>query len=367
MNQWTLRQQITFMVGLIMTLACIALTVNSIYSARAYYGWVDNFQKEQMAQKAEYLPIVFPDYMPIDLFTTQGIIAMLLIICISVLFTYWVTGRLLRPVTELASSIEDIGAHNLHQRVELSRTTGEVIVLTNSFNKMLDRLDNSFTIQKNFAANAAHELKTPLAAIKTSLQVLEMDDVPEIEDYKIFVQRTSKSLNRLILTVEGLVSLTNEFAQHEETPLFLEDIVKQASQELSQLAIDKQVEITIIGDTGKINGNRALLHRAFYNLIENAIKYNHQGGSVDIILGFENGNSTVEITDSGLGISEQALDHIFEPFYREEPSRSQAIPGSGLGMALVKLIMEKHHGTIHVESEKGHGTKVFVKLSEKFF
>ena len=363
MKRWTLRLQITVFVGLIMTLACVALTVNSIYSARAYYGWVDRFNPAQMTEQVGYSSIAFPDYVPIQLFTVQGIIAMLLIICLSVLFTYLAAGRLLRPLTKLTSSIEELGEHNLHQRVELSNATGEVIRLTNSFNGMLDRLENSFAIQKNFAANAAHELKTPLAVIKTSLQVLKMEDMPKIEDYEVFVRRAEKSLDRLIATVEGLVALTNKLAQYDEKDFLLKDLLEQAAQELSPTVRDKQIEMTISGKAGLIKGNWDLLYRAFYNLMENAVKYNRQGGSVDIIMGSENGKNTIEITDSGQGISEQALAHIFEPFYREEQSRSQAIPGSGLGMTLVKMILEKHHGTIHVESEKGHGTKVFVTLS----
>lgn len=246
--------------------------------------------------------------------------------------------------------------------LNLPKVDAEVIQLTNSFNGMLDRLENSFTIQKNFAANAAHELKTPLAAMKTSLQVLQMEDPPKLEDYEIFVRRAEKSLNRLIPTVEELTALTNEFARHDETNVSIKDILEQAIQELSPLAENRQIEITIGGKTGSINGNWDLLYRAFYNLMENAVKYNRPGGIVTIILDSENGRNTIEISDTGQGISAEGLSHIFEPFYREDRSRSQKIPGSGLGMALVKLIIERHHGTICVESEKERGTKVIVTL-----
>lgn len=362
MKQMTLPVKITLAVGLTETLACVVLTLNSILSANSYYGWQEDIQRLQREQNRDPALAILPDYTPSTLFTAQNIIVMVLVIAVSVLLTYWLTKRLLSPLTNLNASIRQISGRNLHDRVELTGADGEVHELTQSFNGMLERLEDSFAIQKNFAANAAHELKTPLAAISTSLQVLEMDASPTEEDYRVFAARTKASLTRLIKTMDGLIALTNELVDDRREAVSLWDVVMQIRLELAPQSEALSLEVTVSGADQTVCTDRALIYRAFYNLMENAVKYNRQGGSLDVILSKTEGYAIVELTDTGIGMSSETLSHLFEPFYRADESRSQKIPGSGLGMAIVKAILDLYHGKITVDSQEGRGSRIIISL-----
>ena len=252
---------------------------------------------------------------------------------------------------------------NLDKRVELKRTQGEVGVLADAFNSMLERLEDAFLIQKSFAANAAHELKTPLAVIKSSLQVLEMTPNPEIADYKEFMQDTDTSLNRIIKTVEGLLALANLRDIPMDQRVELYTLLQQAVQELAKKARSSQVKLSMGQPvSGFVYGNPSLLYRAFYNLIENAIKYNRRDGDITVSMDMNGKCAVIQVADTGYGIGQEDLVHIFEPFYRADKSRSQRIPGSGLGLAVVKMILDKHGGKIEVVSELNQGSTFKIYL-----
>lgn len=367
----SLQIQITGIVGLILLLSCVILTVNSLLSAHSYYGDYASLLEEGMVEYDSALPegtlppAIDPNltYQNVFMkFSKQSVFAMAVIVLTAIAVTYWAVGRMLGPLKKLTESVQAVDEQNLDKKVELTGAQGEVLVLTESFNGMLDRLKDAFLIQKSFAANAAHELKTPLAIIKSSLQVLEMNPCPQTEDYREFMQDTGKSLERIIKTVEGLLSLANLAAVETDQLVEVSDLLYQAEQELSGKAKSAQVEISVFGEKVQVYGNPSLLYRAFYNLIENAIKYNRAGGYVHILLTKNEDHATIRFEDNGIGIKANAVSHIFEPFYRADQSRSQKIPGSGLGLAVVKMILEKHGGDIHVESQFGRGTQFDVCL-----
>lgn len=367
----TLQLQITGIVGLIMILACLILTANSLFYAHSYYGDYASLLEEGMVEYDSALPegTLPPAIDPsvsyqnaAEKFSRQSILAMVVIGLLAIALTYYAVGKMLRPLKDLIKSVERVDEENLHQRVKPAGAQGEVLVLTESFNGMLERLEDAFLIQKSFASNAAHELKTPLAVIKSSLQVLEMNPHPETSDYQEFMQDTGKSLERIIKTVEGLLSLANLAAAETDQNVELSALLKQAVQELSGRAKSAQVELSVSAAEAEVHGNADLLYRAFYNLIENAIKYNREGGRADITIATQGDYAVVRITDNGTGIEEKAVPHIFEPFYRADQSRSQKIPGSGLGLAVVKMILDKHGGKISVESRTGRGTQFEVRL-----
>lgn len=368
----TLQLQITGIVGLILLLACLILTANSLLSAHNYYGDYASLLEEGMIEYDSALPegTLPPAIDPAVTyrnaamqFSKQSVLAMLVIVVSAVGLTYWAVGKMLRPLKRLTDSVEAVDEQSLDRRIEPEGAQGEVLVLTESFNGMLDRLEDAFLIQKSFAANAAHELKTPLAVIKSSLQVLEMNPHPETADYQEFMEDTGKSLDRIIKTVEGLLSLANLAAVETGQKVEVSALLKQAVQELSGKAKSAQVELSVSCGEAGVTGNPNLLYRAFYNLIENAIKYNREGGRVDITLSPGADYVMVRIADNGMGIGPEAVGHIFEPFFRADQSRSQKIPGSGLGLAVVKMILDKHNGDIIVESQVGRGTefKVYLK------
>ena len=372
----TLQLQITAIVGLILLLACLILTGNSLLSAHNYYGDYASLLEEGMVEYDTALPegTLPPAIDPAVTyqnaamrFSKQSVLAMVIIGLLAIGLTYRAVGRMLRPLKKLTDSVEAVDEQNLNRRVEPGGAQGEVLVLTESFNGMLDRLEEAFLIQKSFAANAAHELKTPLAVIKSSLQVLEMNPHPETADYQEFMEDTGKSLERIIKTVEGLLSLANLASVETDQKVEVSALIRQAVQELSGKAKSAQVEMSVFCEEAEVNGNPSLLYRAFYNLIENAIKYNRVGGQVRIAIKPDKEHVMVQITDNGIGIEAEAVGHIFEPFFRADQSRSQKIPGSGLGLAGVKMILDKHEGEISVESQAGKGTRfeICLKTDEK--
>ncbi|GAA6409777.1 hypothetical protein K040078D81_38940 [Blautia hominis] len=372
MKKHTLQLQITGIVGVILVLACLLLTVNSLVSARSYYGDYASLVEEGAVYydpalpEGELPPALDPDvtYQEASMkFSVQSVVTMAVIILLALAGTYWATGKMLRPLKELTESVQRVDDRNLDKRVELKRAHGEVGVLADAFNSMLERLEDAFLIQKSFAANAAHELKTPLAVIKSSLQVLEMTPNPEIADYKEFMQDTDTSLNRIIKTVEGLLALANLRDIPMDQRVELYTLLQQAVQELAKKARSSQVKLSMGQPvSGFVYGNPSLLYRAFYNLIENAIKYNRRDGDITVSMDMNGKCAVIQVADTGYGIGQEDLVHIFEPFYRADKSRSQRIPGSGLGLAVVKMILDKHGGKIEVVSELNQGSTFKIYL-----
>lgn len=373
MRKLSLRIKITLFIGLIMSFAYLILTINSIISAKNYYSVLvekDRIQSlgderaETMISEEELLlsDDSIPFFTATKHFSNQGISLMIATIFISVGFTYWITGKLLRPLTNLTVSIRNIDQQKLYKRVEFPYATGEVQELTESFNNMMSRLEESFEVQKSFAANAAHELKTPLTIIKTSLEVLELDDEPTVEDYKEFVYNTKSGLERLVKTVEALLDMASGSAKGVSEFIKLQPLLNQIICELHPSAEQRGITFIFSGDCQDVYADHTLIYRVFFNLIENAIKYNKENGTITITLSNENGKASIKIADNGIGMSDENSRHVFEPFYRADQSRSQKISGSGLGLSVVKLIVEKYHGSIELKSVKDLGTTIKIIL-----
>lgn len=289
-------------------------------------------------------------------FTNTSIIYMILIIILGIIATYFITGYTLRPVAILSDKIKHINENNLGDRIDNNGRKDEIGSLTDSFNHMLDRIEESFLSQKRFASNASHELKTPLAIMKTSIQVLQLEENPTIEDYKENLEITEKSTERLIRVVDDLLQLTKEGEDNFNEIISVQDTFDLIERELSPLALKTHITITKdITDT-MIKGNQTLFYRALFNLVENAIKYNKPDGFVKLMAGPSNHGYEIKIADNGIGIPAESLGNIFDAFYRVDKSRSREIGGSGLGLSLVKTIIEKHGGTVSVESMVDIGT-----------
>lgn len=388
----SLQFKISFFIGIVLTLSCFVLTFNSIISSLHYYGPITDFvihindsmkdeieiTKVSSDTKYSYKSSVIPDeievaipksyvYSPILIpkyFSLQNIVAMILIIILSILLTYFITGKILKPLKNLSEDITQIDEHNLDWRINIPKSTDEVSHLANSFNDMLQRLEEAFIIKKQFAANAAHELKTPLTIIKASLQVLNLDDSPSIDDYKESFNYIEQSLEKLIDTVNNLISLTNESIKDNFEKIKLKEILQQILFELSDKIKEKNINISLSEREFVIRGHKTLIFRAFYNLIENSIKYNKANGTINIYLENKVPNKVnIIISDSGFGMSESDLKHIYEPFFRANHKISENIDGSGLGMSIVKLIIEKHNGEINIESKKDLGTSISINLN----
>lgn len=359
----TLQFQITLTMGILLVVVCAVLTVNSIYSASRNYGELVYMMEGMPAQSAQVDPdtysvdtVTFADAM--HNFSTQGLTVMAGVIVVALVFTYWLTGRFIKPLGELTGAICKIDEENLHERVVVKTSTREVEALSGSFNSMLDRLEASFKIQKRFAANAAHELKTPLAVIKSSLQVLELDEQPALEDYKEFTNDTRQCLDQLIKTVDSLLFLANEHVDGSDGTIHLKDMLIQVVSALRTKALAGNVAVSVSGGDAVIQGNPTLIYRVFYNIVENAIKYNHKSGYVHIQLTLQGERPLVTVADNGHGMSPETVENIYEPFYRADKSRSQEIEGSGLGMSIVRTIIERYGAQIEIDSREDEGTTV---------
>ena len=366
MKKWTLQTRLTAIVGVILLAACLLLTANSLFAARTYYGdyaalieaglaeedpaLAENGERNTLADPGESYQAAS------QRFSAQTLLAMALIVVLAVGCAYWAAGRVLRPLKKLTASVRAVDEQHLDRRVATAGAQGEILALTESFNGMLNRLEESFLIQRSFAVSAAHELKTPLAVIKSSLQVLEMTPDPEQADYREFMADTGESLERIIKTVDGLLALASLETVPLDEAVELRPLLDRAARELSGRAKEGGVTLSVSGDAGAVRGNASLLYRAVFNLMENAVKYNRPGGTADAALEQDEGTVRVRVTDTGIGIPPDALSHIFEPFYRADLSRSQRIPGSGLGLAMVKLIGERHDGTLKVYSDMDTGS-----------
>lgn len=364
MKRWPLRIQFTLLVGLVLVLSCIVLTANSIYSAQNYYGILDTETSIEMIPEGEMaVPGQDSTYaIATHQFSVQSIVVMLAMVLASVILTYFLTRRLLRPLTSLTDSIQHIDQGKLHERVELPQAAGEVQELTESFNSMLNRLENSFEIQKNFAANAAHELKTPIALLKTSLQVLEMDEEPAREDYQDFTTSAKAGIERLSSTVDALMALAMGDESHNTEDIDLRTLTELIFSELKSRAETGRVTLLLSGDCPPVSADPTLVYRAIFNLIENAVKYTPPHGRVEVSISRQKERVQIRVADTGTGMSEEAAAHAFEPFYRADLSRSQQIPGSGLGLSVVKAIVERLHGTVELDSREGKGTTVTLTI-----
>lgn len=372
MKTWTLQARLTAIVGAILLAACLLLTTNSLFAARTYYGDYATLIESGMVEidpaweAGADSALAAPGEIYREAsqrFSNQSLLAMALIVALAVGCTYLATGQVLRPLKALTASVGRMDDRHLDRRVPEAGAQGEVLALTRSFNGMLGRLEESFLIQKSFAASAAHELKTPLAVIKSSLQVLEMAPRPAEEDYREFMADTGESLERIIHTVDGLLALANLEAVPVDETVELRPVLDQAARELSGRAEAFGVALSVSGQAPPVRGNASLLYRAASDLMENAIKYNRPGGQVRVTLAQDGAAVCVQVEDTGVGIPAEALPHIFEPFYRADPSRSQQIPGSGLGLAVVKMIVERHGGEIEVTSRPETGSVFNVILN----
>ena len=288
-------------------------------------------------------------------FQIYSIIIAIIFVLIGAIGAYLISGQALKPIKTLATDIENIDANNLATKIEPPASNDEVSRLTHSFNNMLEKLNSSFETQKLFAQNAAHELKTPLASIRTNIEVLQLDSEPSLDEYKEVVNTVKGSTEQLIALVDGLLALNDEVDESKWQFFYGKEMFEKILSDLNESIAEKELEVLLLGNC-RVKGNQSLLERAFSNLVHNAIRYNIKGGLVRIIMT----NDSIIIEDSGIGIPREHLTHLFEPFYCVNSSRSKELGGNGLGLAIAKHIFDKHKFEITVSSEIGVGTTIIL-------
>lgn len=268
--------------------------------------------------------------------------------------------RALNPIKGIVEEVSEISGDDMSIRVDAGNGKDEIAQLANAFNNMLDRLEIVFKAQKNFIANASHEMRTPLTVISGQLEVILLKDRTS-EEYKEGIKSVLEDLKNLNQTTNRLLLLAQTSSEQTKgvyAKIRLDDIVWQASSDLYKLKKDYQVNVSFDDalvdlESFHVKGNDQLLKTAFLNLMENGCKYSNDH-SIDVELGKEGKNITVVFHDNGIGIAQEDLKYIFEPFYRGHNVEGRR--GHGLGLSLVKRITELHEGTITVNSEKSKGT-----------
>ncbi len=299
-------------------------------------------------------------------FDFKSIVFFLALTTVGAGLVYFVSGKALRPIKNLTKQISEIDERDLSQRLTASLSDDEVSILTKSFNQTLERLEEAFNRQKRFSASAAHELKTPLATMKAGIQVLKIDEATTLEEYKENAHMMEVSVDRLTKVVNDLLILAspNEEAEELMEEVYLDAMLETIFDELSPVYEYLQITYNIKCDAISFYGNASLLYRAFFNLIENSYKYNRENGSITIRGSIVNKCIRIDVVDTGIGIPAEHLPFILDAFYRVDDSRSRKIAGSGLGLSIVKTIIESYGGTISVSSENMKGTKVSILLPQ---
>ena len=274
---------------------------------------------------------------------------------VGMLLAYYLSSKSLKPLYDVSEKMLSVTQNNLNQKIEKYDTNDEIGKVIYAFNTMTERLDNQFSRQKRFSSNVAHELKTPLSVMKMSCEVLDEDS--KLEEYRQSKEILAKQVDNLIRICDELLSYAS-VNQIEKTDMInFENIFSIVLEELDLLIREKGIRVVRdIDDTIAVLGNSRLVYMMLRNLLSNAIKYNVDGGSIYIVAAMENKNIVVTIADTGIGIDEENISNIFEPFYRENQSRSRKTGGSGLGLAFVKRIIDIHEWQISVESVKNKKT-----------
>ena len=271
--------------------------------------------------------------------------------------TYFVSGRALRPIREFSDKIEEVQAQNLaDSRIDENKVR-ELNQLSVSYNKMLERLSDAFEIQRQFTANAAHELRTPLALMQVQLDLYNSTRHPDNDAYTLqTIKMVTEQNDRLAKMVKTLLDMSELQTVGRDDKIIVGALVDEVLADLEPLAQEKNIKL--IGNCKDITmiGSDILIYRLVYNLVENAIKYNHSEGQVEVTAYRREKSVYLSVEDTGSGIPEELRERVFEPFFRVDKSRSRELGGVGLGLALVREIVRVHDGSITVRPNPSGGT-----------
>ena len=390
----SLQLKLTLLLSLLMIVSCVLMYFFISHSAVSGMDGLQNYMIKVDPQDGDS-PItfnvdpkaLFPQFEQEiqetkEDFLLRSVIATTIIILLSSVCTYFLTKKTLTPLQKLTSEVSQIQAQNLSTQLAVPNSKDEIAQLTSSFNEMLTRLDNAFSTQKQFSANAAHELRTPLAVLQTNLEVFEKKQEPEMVEYQQLFTMIKEQTARLSQLVGTLLDMTNLKSVPRTDHVSLEELVDEVFCDLDPVAEKAGISIhfddsssqdwhtdvhtpdasALNNNIRNITGSYVLLYRAVYNLVENAIKYNRPNGSVTVSVKEKNGQAMILVKDTGIGISPENQKKIFDPFFRVDKSRSRAMGGAGLGLALVNEIARQHGGEVKVLKSDKNGSTIALIL-----
>ena len=374
MKRMSLQWRLTCITTLCIAIICGCLTM-FVYKNGVHY--IDSLQDAVEAQGDEkgnksdeiYISIPddkwdeFADEFSVQVYNNKAdykrnsLIITVLLALLGGVVTYFISGHALRPIRKFSDKIEEVQAQNLSDSRIEENNVKELNQLGISYNKMLERLSDAFEIQRQFTANAAHELRTPLALMQVQLDLYNSashpgNDADTLQTIKMVTEQNDK-LNRMVKT---LLDMSELQTVGRDDKIILDAIVEEVLADLEPLAVEKNIKLIGKCEDATMIGSDILIYRLVYNLVENAIKYNHPLGQVTVTAYQRNKHVYLSVEDTGSGIPKELRERVFEPFFRVDKSRSRELGGVGLGLALVNEIVRVHDGSICIKSGKTGGT-----------
>lgn len=374
MKRMSLQWRLTCITTLCIAIICGCLTM-FVYKNGVHY--IDSLQDavesqgDEKGNKSDEIYISIPDDKWdefADKFSVQvynnkadykrnSLIITVLLALLGGVVTYFISGHALRPIREFSDKIEEVQAQNLSDSRIEENNVKELNQLGISYNKMLERLSEAFEIQRQFTANAAHELRTPLALMQVQLDLYNSashpgNDADTLQTIKMVTEQNDK-LNRMVKT---LLDMSELQTVGRDDKIILDAIVEEVLADLEPLAVEKNIKLIGKCEDATMIGSDILIYRLVYNLVENAIKYNHPLGQVTVTAYQRNKHVYLSVEDTGSGIPKKLRERVFEPFFRVDKSRSRELGGVGLGLAFVREIVRVHDGSICIKSGKTGGT-----------
>lgn len=387
MKKMSLQWRLTCITTLCIAIICGCLTM-FVYKNGVYY--IDSLQKAVNAQgddsvdnsgnDSEEIYISIPEdkwdefandfsvqvYNNKEDYRKNSLIISALLAILGGVATYFISGHALKPLREFSDKIEEVQVQNLaDSRIEESKIK-ELNQLSVSYNKMLERLQDAFEVQRQFTANAAHELRTPLSLMQVQLDLYHSTQHPGSDaDTLQMIKMVTEQNDRLSKMVKTLLDMSELQTVGRDEQIIMDDLVDEVLEDLEPLAQEKNIKL--IGKCKDITmvGSDILIYRLVYNLVENAIKYNHSGGQVTVTAYKEQKHIYLSVADTGSGIPKELRERVFEPFFRVDKSRSRKLGGVGLGLALVHEIVRVHDGSITVKSNPSGGTILEVIFNQQ--
>lgn len=374
MKRMSLQWRLTCITTLCIAIICGCLTM-FVYKNGVHY--IDSLQDavesqgDEKGNKSDEIYISIPDdkwdefadefsfqvYNNKADYKRNSLIITVLLALLGGVVTYFISGHALRPIREFSDKIEEVQAQNLSDSRIEENNVKELNQLGISYNKMLERLSEAFEIQRQFTANAAHELRTPLALMQVQLDLYNSashpgNDADTLQTIKMVTEQNDK-LNRMVKT---LLDMSELQTVGRDDKIILDAIVEEVLADLEPLAMEKNIKLIGKCEDATMIGSDILIYRLVYNLVENAIKYNHPLGQVTVTAYQRNKHVYLSVEDTGSGIPKELRERVFEPFFRVDKSRSRELGGVGLGLALVHEIVRVHDGSICIKSGKTGGT-----------
>ncbi len=374
MKRMSLQWRLTCITTLCIAIICGCLTM-FVYKNGVHY--IDSLQDavesqgDEKGNKSDEIYISIPDdkwdefadefsfqvYNNKADYKRNSLIITVLLALLGGVVTYFISGHALRPIREFSDKIEEVQAQNLSDSRIEENNVKELNQLGISYNKMLERLSEAFEIQRQFTANAAHELRTPLALMQVQLDSYNSashpgNDADTLQTIKMVTEQTDK-LNRMVKT---LLDMSELQTVGRDDKIILDAIVEEVLADLEPLAVEKNIKLIGKCEDATMIGSDILIYRLVYNLVENAIKYNHPLGQVTVTAYQRNKHVYLSVEDTGSGIPKELRERVFEPFFRVDKSRSRELGGVGLGLAFVREIVRVHDGSICIKSGKTGGT-----------